>query len=154
MACSPRHTTPPPSPCSPHHSTPPFRPCSPYHTNAQAVLTDGARNFGPGVRNMGAESLFEYGSRVGFWRIMKQFEKRGMPCTMYACAMAFEQLPKSAAYIREHSDRIDICCHGWRWWPQHNMPEEAEREHIRLAVESLRRTVGVTSTEHLGWYGR
>jgi len=121
---------------------------------SEVVLTDGARSFGAGVRNMGAESLFEYGSRVGFWRIMKMFEERGLPCTMYACAMAFEMLPKSAAYVRDHSDRIDICCHGWRWWPQHNMPEEVEREHIRLAVESLRRTVGVTSTEHLGWYGR
>ena len=61
---------------------------------------------------------------------------------------------QSAAYIRTHDDRIDICCHGWRWWPQHNIPEEVEREHIRLAVESLRRTVGVTDTTHLGWYGR
>eukprot|EP00966_Prymnesium_polylepis_P052520 1216177-Prymnesium_polylepis.1 len=73
---------------------------------------------------------------------------------MYACAKAFEELPRSAAYVREHSDRIDVCCHGWRWWPQHNMAEEVEREHIRLAVESLRRTVGVTDTAHLGWYGR
>mmetsp|Transcript_43141 Transcript_43141/g.119327 ORF Transcript_43141/g.119327 Transcript_43141/m.119327 type:complete len:381 (+) Transcript_43141:58-1200(+) len=120
----------------------------------EVVLTDGARSFGPGTRNMGAESLFEYGSRVGFWRIMKMFEARNLPCTMYACAAAFDMLPKSAAYVREHSDRIDICCHGWRWWPQHNMPEEVEREHIRLAVESLRRTVGITDTAHLGWYGR
>jgi len=120
----------------------------------EVVLTDGARSFGPGVRNLGAESLFEYGSRVGFWRIMKMFEERGLPCTMYACALAFEMLPKSAAYVREHADRVDVCCHGWRWWVQHNMPEEVEREHIRLAVESLRRTVGVTDTAHLGWYGR
>lgn len=120
----------------------------------ESVLTDGARSFGTGVRNIGAESLFEYGSRVGFWRIMKMFEERNLPVTMYSCAMAFEMLPKSAAYVRKHSDRIDICCHGWRWWPQHNMPEEVEREHIRLAVESLRKTVGVTDTEHLGWYGR
>merc|ERR1740117_1980376 len=120
----------------------------------EVVLTDGARSFGAGTRNMGAESLFEYGSRVGFWRIMKMFEERGLPCTMYACAVAFEMLPKSAAYIQKHSDRIDICCHGWRWWPQHNMPEEVEAEHIRLAVESLKRTVGVESVEHLGWYGR
>ena len=56
--------------------------------------------------------------------------------------------------MREHAERVDICCHGWRWWPQHNMPEEVEREHIRLAVESLRRTVGVSDTTHLGWYGR
>lgn len=120
----------------------------------EVVLTDGARSFGAGTRNMGAESLFEYGSRVGFWRIMKMFEERRLPCTMYACAVAFEQLPKAAAYIREHNDRIDICCHGWRWWPQHDMPEDTEREHIRLAVESLRQTVGVTDTAHLGWYGR
>lgn len=121
---------------------------------SEVVLTDGARSFGAGTRNMGAESLFEYGSRVGFWRIMKMFEQRRLPCTIYAAAVAFEMLPKSAAYVREHSDRVDICCHGWRWWPQHNMPEEVEREHIRLAVESLQRTVGVSDVEHLGWYGR
>lgn len=120
----------------------------------EVVLTDGARSFGDGVRNMGAESLFEYGSRVGFWRIMKMFEERQLPCTMYACAVAFEMLPKSAAYVRKHDDRIDICCHGWRWWPQQAMTPEVEAEHIRLAVESLKRTVGVTDTTHLGWYGR
>merc|ERR1719408_753993 len=74
----------------------------------EVVLTDGARSFGAGTRNLGAESLFEYGSRVGFWRIMKMLEARGLPCTMYACAVAFEMLPKHAAYIREHKDRIDI----------------------------------------------
>lgn len=120
----------------------------------EVVLTDGARSFGAGTRNMGAESLFEYGSRVGFWRIMKMFEERGLPCTMYACALAFEQLPKAAQYVKAHNDRIDICCHGWRWWPQHNMSPEVEGEHIRLAVESLQRTVGVTDVAHLGWYGR
>lgn len=120
----------------------------------EVVLTDGARSFGAGTRNMGAESLFEYGSRVGFWRIMKMFEERGLPCTLYACALAFEMLPKAARYVRDHRDRIDICCHGWRWWPQHNMPEEVEREHIRLAVESLQRTVGIEDVTHLGWYGR
>jgi len=82
---------------------------------------------------MGAESLFEYGSRVGFWRLMKMFEKRDMPTTIYACALALEGQPKSAAYIKENSPRIDVCCHGWRWWRQHNLPEEEEREHIRLA---------------------
>lgn len=120
----------------------------------EVVLTDGARSFGVGTRNMGAESLFEYGSRVGFWRIMKMFEERDLPCTMYACAVAFEMLPKAAQYVRDHNNRIDVCCHGWRWWPQHNMPVEVEREHIRLAVDSLRRTVGVTDVKHLGWYGR
>ena len=151
--------------CAPSHP-PPTRPSSRprahaakrgprrAQNNTEVVLTDGARSFGAGVRNIGAESLFEYGSRVGFWRIMKMLEERQLPCTMYACAVAFEMLPKSAAYIREHADRIDVCCHGWRWWPQHNMAEEVEREHIRLAVESLRRTVGVTDTQHLGWYGR
>jgi allantoinase len=71
-----------------------------------------------------------------------------------ASALALEGQPKSAAYIREHSPRIDVCCHGWRWWTQHNLPEEEEREHIRLAVESLKKTVGITDTKYLGWYGR
>merc|ERR1719408_383286 len=61
---------------------------------SEVVLTDGARSFGAGTRNMGAESLFEYGSRVGFWRLMQAFEERNLTCTMYACALAFEMLPK------------------------------------------------------------
>jgi len=103
---------------------------------------------------MGAESLFEYGSRVGFWRLMRLFESRGLPCTMYVCALALEGHPQAAEYIRNHAPRLDVCCHGWRWWRQDNLSEEEEREHIRLAVESLKKTLGIDSTRYLGWYGR
>ena len=69
--------------------------------------------------------------------------------TVYACALALERNPAAAAAICEA--RYDICCHGWRWVEHFKMSERTEREHIRLAVESLQRTVGARP---LGWYCR
>ncbi len=102
-----------------------------------------------GERDLAAESMFEYGSRVGFWRLHRLFQERGLPMTVYACALALERNPTAAAAIREAA--YDICCHGWRWVEHFKLSEETEREHIRLAVESLQRTVGVRP---LGWYCR
>ena len=102
-----------------------------------------------GERDLAAESMFEYGSRVGFWRLMRLFAERGLPMTVFACALALERNAPAAAAIREAGH--DVCCHGWRWVEHFKLEEAAEREHIRRAVESLRRTVGVRP---LGWYCR
>ncbi len=102
-----------------------------------------------GERDLAAESMFEYGSRVGFWRLMRLFAERGLPMTVFACALALERNASAAAAIRETGH--DICCHGWRWVEHFKLEEATEREHIRRAVESLRRTVGVRP---LGWYCR
>lgn len=100
-------------------------------------------------RDLAAESLFEYGSRVGFWRLMRMFKERDLPLTVFACALALERNPSAANAIRESG--FDVCCHGLRWIKHYLLSEEDEREQIRLAVESLQRTMG---ERPLGWYCR
>ncbi len=102
-----------------------------------------------GQRDVAGEAMFEFGSRVGFWRIMRIFAERGLPMTIFACALALERHPPAAAAIREAGH--DICCHGWRWIEHYKLTKEQEREHIRLAIESLTRTMG---SRPLGWYCR
>ena len=103
----------------------------------------------PRGRDLAAEGMFEYGSRVGFWRLLRLFQERGMPMTVFGCALALERNPEAAAAIRAAG--YDVCCHGWRWVKHFELPEEEEREHIRRAVASLERTVGHRPD---GWYCR
>jgi allantoinase len=100
-------------------------------------------------RDLAAESQFEYGSRVGFWRILRIFQSRNLPLTVFGCALALERNPAAARAIAEAG--YDVCCHGWRWEKHYEMQIEDERERIRRAVASLERTVG---TRPLGWYCR
>ncbi|MDA0662488.1 MAG: allantoinase PuuE [Proteobacteria bacterium] len=116
---------------------------------SDAGLTEAATPFPPGMRDLGAESMFEYGSRVGFWRLMRLFAEHDMPLTVFGCALALERNPEAAAAIRAAGH--DVCSHGWRWVEHFRLDEETERAHIRRAVESLRRTVGARP---LGWYCR
>ena len=102
-----------------------------------------------GERDLAAESMFEYGSRVGFWRIHRLFVERGLPLTVFGCAQAIERNPEAAAAIKQAG--WDVCCHGRRWAEHYLMDEETERREIALAVDSLSRTVG---TRPLGWYCR
>jgi putative urate catabolism protein len=105
--------------------------------------------FGPGERDLAAESMYEYGSRVGFWRLTRLFDERQIPLTVYACALALERNPPAAEAIRTRG--YDICCHGWRWVQMFKLSEEEEREHIAKAVASLEKTIG---RRPLGWYCR
>lgn len=117
---------------------------------SEAGLTESSSSaIGPGTRNLAAESMFEYGSRVGFWRLVRLFERRGLPLTVFGCAMALERNLEAAAAIRELGH--DVCCHGWRWIRHWELSEEEEREHIRRATASLQETVGARP---LGWYCR
>jgi peptidoglycan/xylan/chitin deacetylase (PgdA/CDA1 family) len=93
--------------------------------------------------------MFEYGSRVGFWRILRQFQERSLPMTVFGCALALERHPPAAAAIQAAG--YDLCCHGWRWVKHYTLDEAEEREHIRRAVASLQQTVG---DRPLGWYCR
>ena len=88
-----------------------------------------------GERDLAAESMFEYGSRAGFWRLHRIFQERRLPMTIYACALALERNPPAAQAIKEAG--YDICCHGWRWVEHFKLDEATEREHVRRAVESL-----------------
>lgn len=102
-----------------------------------------------GERDLAAESMFEYGSRVGFWRLMRIFKERDLPMTVYACALALERNPPAAEAIRAAG--YDICCHGWRWVEHFKLTEEEERKHIQLAIESLKKSLG---ERPIGWYCR
>jgi allantoinase len=106
-------------------------------------------NSGVSGRDLAAEGLFEYGSRVGFWRLMRIFQERGLALTVYGCALALERNPQAAAAIR--TSGFDVCSHGWRWIKHYGLSEEVEREHIRMAIESLARTTG---ERPYGWYCR
>jgi len=100
-------------------------------------------------RDLAAESMFEYGSRVGFWRVMRLFRERGLPLTIFACALALERNPPAAAAIV--ASGADVCSHGWRWVKHYDLSEADERRDIARAVASLAKTTG---QRPLGWYCR
>ena len=100
-----------------------------------------------GARHMSMESIYEYGSRAGAWRVLDLFKSRGVPLTVFAVAMAAERNP--AVIERALADGHEIANHGYRWINYHGMPEAAEREHIAQAMEILTRICG---TRPLGWY--
>ncbi|WP_448191080.1 allantoinase PuuE [Azospirillum sp. sgz301742] len=101
----------------------------------------------PGQRSMAMESLYEYGSRVGVWRLLKLFERKGIPLTVFAVAMAAE---RHAEVIRAMVDAgHEIASHGWRWINYQTMDEALEREHLHRAMEILER---VSGSRPLGWY--
>jgi allantoinase len=102
-----------------------------------------------GARDLAMESMYEYGSRVGFWRLFRLFTERQVPITVFACAVALERNPAVARAIGDAG--LDVCCHGWRWVEHFQLTEAEEREHIRRAVASLTRTTG---SRPLGWYCR
>ncbi|MGA1599471.1 MAG: allantoinase PuuE [bacterium] len=100
-----------------------------------------------GVRHMNMESIYEYGSRAGFWRLHRMFTERQIPVTVYGVAMALERNPEAVAGMLEA--QWEIASHGYRWIDYQYMPEEEEREHFRKALEIHTR---VTGSAPLGWY--
>lgn len=103
----------------------------------------------PGQRDLAFETMYEFGSRVGFWRVMRLFAERGLPMTIFGCALALERNPRAVEAIVAAGH--DICSHGWRWIEHFRLSEAEEREHIARAVESIRRTSGERPA---GWYCR
>ena len=100
-----------------------------------------------GVRNMNMESIYEYGSRAGVWRILRLFEERGLPLTVFAVAMALARNREAAQAMVEAGH--EIASHGWRWIDYQFVEEAVEREHIGLALDSIERVAG---SRPLGWY--
>jgi len=94
----------------------------------------------PGVRHMNMESLYEYGSRAGFWRLHRLFTERKMTCTVYAVGLALEKNPEAAHAMKKAG--WDIASHGYRWIDYQFVDEETEREHIRKTVEVHKRLLG------------
>jgi putative urate catabolism protein len=100
-----------------------------------------------GKRHMSMEWLYEYGSRAGFWRLMRLFEQRQIPITVFAVAMALERNPEAACAMIEAGH--EIASHGWRWIDYKDVDPETEREHLRRAVASI---TALTGQRPLGWY--
>lgn len=100
-------------------------------------------------RDLAAESMFEYGSRVGFWRLHRLFSERKLPATIFACALALERNPAASTAIREGN--YDICAHGWRWERHQSLEASEEKQRIVRAVRSIQDSTGKKPS---GWYCR
>jgi putative urate catabolism protein len=100
-----------------------------------------------GVRHMSMESIYEYGSRVGVWRILELFSRYEIPFTVFGVAMAMERNPAAVEALLEAGN--EIASHGWRWINYQDVPESVEREHMQRAIEIHRR---LTGERPLGWY--
>ncbi len=99
------------------------------------------------ARHMSMESIYEYGSRVGVWRLLREFERRGLPLTVFGVGMALQRHPDvTQAFVELYHE---IACHGWRWIHYQSVDEATEREHMRLAVDAITQ---LTGERPLGWY--
>jgi putative urate catabolism protein len=99
------------------------------------------------MRHMSMESIYEYGSRAGLWRLLRMFEDRKLPLTIFGVSMALKRNPEAVAAFRQLGH--EIACHGLRWISYQHMDEATERAHIREAVEIIRE---LTGEPPLGWY--
>ena len=100
-------------------------------------------------RDLAAESVYEYGSRAGIWRLMNLFDDYHVKTTFFACAVALERNPEVGAWIRESGH--EPCSHGWRWSEHWLFDREEERARIAAAIETIERTCGERPR---GWYCR
>ena len=100
-----------------------------------------------GVRHVNMELIYEYGSRAGFWRLMRMFAERRLPLTVFGVAMAMQRNPDAVAAMVEAGH--EIATHGWRWIDYQYMSEEKERDHMRRAIEIQ---TELTGSRPLGWY--
>jgi allantoinase len=100
-----------------------------------------------GARHMNIESLYEYGSRAGFWRLHRAFTQRAVPVTVYGVAMALARNPAAVAGMLDAG--WEIATHGYRWIDYQPIPQTVEREHLAAAIDIHTR---VTGSRPLGWY--
>jgi allantoinase len=99
------------------------------------------------MRHMSMESLYEYGSRAGLWRVLRAFERHRLPLTIFAVATAIQRQPEAAAAFKQLGH--EIACHGLRWISYQEVDEATERSHMAEAIAILRDVFG---TAPLGWY--
>ena len=100
------------------------------------------------ARHLSMESIYEYGARVGVWRILREFEKRALPLTVFGVAMALERNPQVVAACLELGH--EIACHGWRWISYQDVDAKTERRHMKIGTAIIRRMTG--GQWPLGWY--
>ena len=98
-------------------------------------------------RHMNMESLYEYGSKRGFWRIHELFQKKKIPLTIFGVAMALERNPEVCKAIKDAD--YEIACHGWRWIDYQNISKSVEKKHMDLAIKIIKKIFG---QRPLGWY--
>lgn len=98
-------------------------------------------------RHMSMEGIYEYGSRAGVWRILREFEKRNLPLTVFGVSTALRRHPELTAALVELGH--EIACHGLKWIHYQHIPEEVERAHMQEAMAILQR---MTGARPLGWY--
>ena len=132
-----------------------------YEEGSEYSLTDGdgrsetalievnAARVPAGSRDYASESMYEYGARVGFWRVYRLFVERGLPLTIFAAAQALERNPAVAEAIA--ATDWDVAAHGYRWIEHYLLDEATEREHIAKAHASILQTIGRAPE---GWYCR
>jgi allantoinase len=99
------------------------------------------------ARHMSMEGIYEYGSRAGVWRLLREFERRGLPLTIFGVSMALQRHPELTAAFRQLGH--EIACHGWRWISYQNLDEATEREHMRIGMEII---TALTGERPVGWY--
>ena len=115
---------------------------------SEAFLSEivGAKPY-EGVRHMSMESIYEYGSRAGVWRILRLFKEFDVPITIFAVALAIVRNRELADYLVDQN--YDICAHGFRWIDYQYVDEKTEREHIKDCISVLTEYLG---KRPVGWY--
>lgn len=105
----------------------------------------GAQSFPD--RHMSMESIYEYGSRAGVWRLLNEFEQRQLPLTVFAVALAMQRNPELVAYLKQSAH--EIACHGFRWLHYQHITADVERQHIAKGLKILHNLFGEMPQ---GWY--
>ena len=98
-------------------------------------------------RNINMESLYEYGSRAGFWRLHKLFQTKKIPITVFGVGMALEKNPDICNAIKDAG--YEVASHGWRWIDYQNIKKSEEKKHMKLAIQTHKRIFGDRPS---GWY--
>ena len=98
-------------------------------------------------RHINMESMYEYGSRRGFWRLHKLFQEKKIPITIFGVAMALERNPEVCNAIK--NGNYEVACHGWRWINYQNVKKNTEKKDMKLAIKTIKKIFG---KRPLGWY--
>jgi allantoinase len=99
------------------------------------------------ARHLSMEGIYEYGSRAGVWRLLREFEKRALPLTVFGVSMALERHPElTKAFVELNHE---IACHGWRWIHYQGVDEAIERQHMDIGMDIIQQLTGERPS---GWY--
>ena len=98
-------------------------------------------------RHINMESMYEYGSKRGFWRLHKLFQEKKIPITIFGVAMALERNPEVCEAIKNGD--YEVACHGWRWIDYQNVKKSVEKKDMKLAIKKLKKIFG---ERPIGWY--